>query len=132
MNKQAGFTLIEVMMAMAILGIGLVVMVESASRALAVIKAARAYEDARHLIERVQVEEPIDPEQIEEGSDGGSFEGRYGDYTWSREITRVGEEEEDYFFKIRTRVSWSDRGQRSHEEVETYLYAPEAENKGSF
>jgi len=129
---REGFTLIEVMLAILILGIGLVVLVNSTSRCLAVVKSARLYEDARHLLSRVELEFPIEREDISEGKESGRFEGRFGNYTWERDIKLSGEDE-DGFFEITTRIIWSETGNRvGREEVSTYLYVPESAEKGSF
>lgn len=129
--KRSGFTLIEVMLAILILSIGLVVLVNSAGRCLAVIKAARYYEDARHLVARVALEVPIDREEFEEGTESGSFEGKYGEYRWQRSITAAGEEDQG-LFEVRTRITWSERSGDSHEEIVRLLYVPEAIQEGSF
>ena len=130
--SRKGFTLIEVMLAILILGIGLVVLVNSASRCLAVVKSARLYEDARHLIARVELEFPIDREEFSEGRESGNFEGRYGKYRWEREVSLSGEEE-DGFYEVSTRILWSESGnRRGREEVVTYMYVPESAKKGSF
>lgn len=128
-----GFTLIEVMLAILILSIGLVVLVHSASRCLAVIKSARIYEDARHLIARVDLENPIDREEFEASNESGSFEGEYGDYRWEREIVQDGEDE-DGFYIVTTRILWSKKGSRQpgREEVARYMYVPESAKNGSF
>ena len=132
LDDPRGFTLIEVMLAILILGIGLAVLVNSASRCLAVVKAARLYEDARHLIARVELEFPIDREEFSEGQDSGRFDGRYGEYRWEREVILSGEEE-DGFYEVATRILWSETGNRKgQEEIVTYMYVPESAKKGSF
>lgn len=119
------------MLALMILGIGLTALIAAASRCLAVVRQSRNYETSRNLINRVEVERPLQlEEEIVEGTDGGDFGGDYGGYTWFREIKVVGEEE-DGLFEVRTRVSWSDRGQESFDEVMTYLYAPEEKEGGT-
>jgi len=131
-TRRQAFTLIEVMLAILILGIGLVVLVNSTSRCLAVVKSARLYEDARHLLARVELEFPIDREEFSEGRESGTFDGRFGEYRWEREITISGEEE-DAFYEMATRIIWSETGNRQgREEVVTYLYVPESFEEGSF
>jgi prepilin-type N-terminal cleavage/methylation domain-containing protein len=130
-SRKDAFTLIEVLLAILILAIGLVVLVESAGRCLAVIKAARYYEDARHLLARVEVEHPIDFEEFDEGTESGKFDGRWGDYRWKRVISSAGEEE-DGLFEVKTQISWSERSGESREEIITLLYVPDAIVEGSF
>lgn len=122
-----GFTLIEVMLSMAILGIGLTVLIASASRCLAVVKAARLYEDARHLIARVEIEHPFNPEDVEPGVEQGHFSGDYSAYRWRREIELVetGEDpEKDGLHMISIRILWTEKSKQAYEEVVTYLHVP--------
>jgi prepilin-type N-terminal cleavage/methylation domain-containing protein len=50
-RSRAGLTLIEVMLALAILGVGLSVLVASAGRAMSVVKQVRHFTTARHLLD---------------------------------------------------------------------------------
>jgi len=127
-NRQSklkqGLTLIEVMIAMAILGIGLSVLIQTAARCLSVISQSKSYETSRNLLNRVELEDPIAlKEEVEEGTDSGTFDHPYSRYRWERNIEVVGEEE-DGLFKVKTRVYWSERGDELYDEVVTYIYAP--------
>jgi hypothetical protein len=126
-------TLIEVMLATAILAIGMVVLLSAASRCLAVIKGAEVYQDARHLLAQVELEHPlILEEELDEGSDSGRFRGKYQKYQWRREIILQGEEE-DGLYEVTTTISWSKRSRRGQEQVVTYIYfPPEDDGEGSF
>lgn len=130
-SRKKAFTLIEVMLSILILAIGLVVLVNSVGRCLAVIKSARYYEDARHLLARVELEHPIDFEEFDEGTESGKFDGRWGNYRWRREIISAGEEDHG-LFEVKTQISWSERNLESHEEIVTLLYVPDAIVEGSF
>ncbi|MFH0878287.1 MAG: prepilin-type N-terminal cleavage/methylation domain-containing protein [Lentisphaerota bacterium] len=124
-KRRQGLTLIEVVIALAILGVGLTAMIETASRCLAVIKRARYYETARHLLSRAEAEEPLQIEdEVEEGTESGDFKGGPYGYKWIREIKVVGEEE-DGLFEVRWAVTWNENNRESSEEVVTYLYAPQ-------
>ena len=123
-GSRAGLTLVEVLLAVVILGIGITVLVETASRCLAVVRRARDYETTRHLLARVEVEKPLQlEEEIEEGTENGDFKGGPSEYKWEREIKIIGEEE-DGLFEIRTRVFREGTRPASSEEVVTWLYAP--------
>ena len=123
--RRQGFSLVEVLLALAITGIGLFVMIETASRCLAVIRKSAHYERARHLLARVELEFPLQTkEEIEEGVESERFDGEDSEYRWEREIKIVGEEE-DGLFEVTTRVIWSGRTREAREEIVTYLYAPE-------
>jgi prepilin-type N-terminal cleavage/methylation domain-containing protein len=130
-RARAGLTLIEVMLAVAILGIGITALVAAASRCLAVVRRAKNFETARHLLAVVEVEEPLQlKEEIEEGSESGSFSGDFRGFSWQRRITMVGEEDEG-LYEVSTRINWSELGKTSFEEVVTYLYAPADELSGT-
>jgi prepilin-type N-terminal cleavage/methylation domain-containing protein len=128
--KAAGLTLIEVMLAVTILGLGLTVLIATASRCLAVVRQAKNYETARHCLNRVELEHPLQLEEtIQEGSESGDFADESG-FPWTREIQVVGEKK-DGLYSVRTRVTWSDRGGHPYEEVITYLYHPETTEGGT-
>lgn len=131
-SKRSGLTLVEVMLALAILGIGLGALIATASKCLSVVHQSKNYETARHLIGLVEVENPLQlEEKIQTGAETGSFQGGYNGYSWSRTIEQATDDEEDGLFRVTTRVSWSERGQSAFEEVSTYLYAPEPEEGGT-
>jgi hypothetical protein len=120
------------MLALAIVAVGLTAIIAATSRCLSVIAQSRAYETSRHLLARVEVEEPLLlKEKIEPGSENGTFTGDYYGYRWTRDIERVGRKE-DGLYLVRTRVYWSERGREAFDEVQTYLYAPEEEKGGEF
>lgn len=139
-RKRAGLTLIEVMLALAILGIGLSVLVAAAGKCLGVVRKARHYETARRLmaeVERKLQEEMLEMEELEEASEEVSFERPYDSYKGMWEIVRdedssQEDEEGGTMFLVRMKVSWSDYGSLNHEEVVSLLYAPEDTEGGSF
>ena len=120
---KKGLTLIEVLLAVAILGIGAGVLMLATARCLAVISQSRHYSAAQRLILQVGAEHPLTRSTIEAGSESGSFDDE-PDYTWSREITEPENENRKGLYTVRTRVSWSDRGRASFEEVITWHYIP--------
>lgn len=120
---QAGLSLIEVMIALVILGSGISAMILATSRGLAVAYQAQQYETARRLIGQVDLEIPVDLTEIEEGTRTGRFAGPFRDYSWSRE-TKLIEPEELEIYRIYTEVTWTERGRRVSESVETYLFGP--------
>ena len=129
---KTGLTLIEVLMAMAIIGIGSVSLIMAASRCLAVVRQAKNYENARHLIGRVELklQEHLMAEQgedLQDTSEQWRFDRPYSDYTgyWSLRQIGDGEDEMAGLFEVVMRVGWSERGHDSVEEVMTYLYAPD-------
>ena len=133
MSRRTGLTLIEVMLALAILALGLTAMIATVSRCLGVVRQAKNFQTARHLLARAELENPLQlEEEIEEGTEEGGFDGGPDGYRWSRAVERLGREE-DGLFKVTWRVSWSEKGGRaSFEEIVTCLHAPEEKKGGSF
>ncbi len=125
-HSRAGLTLVEVLMAIAVLGIGLSILVSSAGQALGVVKRSRHFETARHLFDIVELENPIlEIETMVDQTESGGFEAPNDAYTWTRTVEPMFnfEEEETGFYVIRTRILWSDRGQQSYEEMVTGVFA---------
>ena len=131
--KKRGLTLIEVMLALTILGVGLSVLIATASKCLAVIRQSKNYENARHLLAIVEIdfhnkllelEEDGELENLEDGSEAVDFPYEFSNYKGSWEVTTIGEEE-DGLKQISFRVTWSERGKESFEEVTMYRYVPQ-------
>lgn len=122
--SRAGLSLIEVLMAVVILGSGLVMIIAAASRCIAVVRKVRSLETTRELFGRVELEKPIWLEEdIEDAAGQGSFSGEYSQYRWRREVQEVGEEE-DGLWLVTTTISWSERGRENSETVVTYVHWP--------
>lgn len=122
-----GITLVEVMLAIAILGIGITGLVMSASRCLAVISKARNYETARRLFGEIELKDPLfsgSKKKPEVGDENGTFEDPYADFKWERRIEQFDERDDNGLFRITMSVIWSEHGQQGREDVVTYLYAP--------
>ena len=122
-------TLIEVLLAVVILGTALGALVEAASRALAVVRQARNYEQARHMLGRVDAENPLRLlDEISAGQTVGTFDGGPPGWTWTRTLEDFGAEDEQQggLFRLTTRVEWTQDGRRAaFEETVQMLYVPE-------
>ncbi len=128
-RARQGLTLIEVMLAMTILGIGMSILIYTASQCLGVIRQAKNFETARHLLSRVEMEDPLPlREKISEGSESGTFSGKESGFRWTRDIALIGEEE-DGLYTVTTRIFSSERQEKPLEEVVTYLYRPKKEGE---
>jgi prepilin-type N-terminal cleavage/methylation domain-containing protein len=121
---RRGLTLIEVLLAVVMLGIGAGVLMAATSRCLAVVVKARHYSTAQRLILRVGAENPLTRGEIDPGTETGDFSDTPG-YTWEREIIEPEEEYREGLYTVRTRVGWSDRGREAFEETVTWLYIPQ-------
>jgi len=130
-SSRRGFTLVEVLMAIAILGTGMAVLLTGATRCLAVMKNARQYQRAQWALHLGELEHPLT--YSNELSDlEVSGEAYDNDFTFSREVEKPSlsaDEEEDGLFSVTTRVVWSDKGREMKEEVVQYVYLPEEKKK---
>ena len=123
----AGFTLIEVLLAVVLLGVSLTVFLNAASASLEFIHEARNYERARTYFHLLELREPLDLENLEESRDSGSLDVDGPErVTWTRTVFQEGREE-DEFFRILTEVQW---GEGFRESTETYLHKPSAMEGG--
>ena len=129
---REGMTLVEVLLAIVILGSALAALLGAASQAIGVVKQARNYETARTMLAQVEVEKPLRLEdEITVGEDGGIFRDGPDGWRWSRKIEAASEEGEDDekmggLYLVTTTVYWgSGSGKTSSEETVRYLYVPE-------
>lgn len=113
---------------MAIAGTGMLVLTLACTRCLAVARLARNYENARHFLDWVEVEHPLDSKTLEAGEESGVCEGPPDGYGWHRYVDAMGDEE-DGFYRVRLRIAWSDKGSNAFEEVSTYRYVGEREDR---
>ena len=134
MNKsfasKKGLTLVEVLLALVILSVGVSSLMMAMSRCLAVVRTARNRDVARGLIQRIDLEFPIERVDLAELSESGEFDDMEG-YSWFRDIQIVDEEERPGLFLITLRVQWAERGRDAFEEITMYKYAPDAESVSS-
>ncbi len=121
LNELRGFTLIEAVLALAILSIGMFVLIECTARCLAVIRTSRNYQTARMVLAQGECAHPLvwsnDADQ-----NAVAPETYPNGYTFSRTLTPVDGEESLYV--VKTRVAWSRVGQDAFEEVVGMLYSP--------
>jgi hypothetical protein len=121
---DAGVTLVEAILALAILGIGIFVLIETTARCLAVIRTSKSYQTAREVLDRGELDHPITTTNTAEDNIVSPVEYHDG-FVFSRDIELVEGETELYI--VKTKVKWSESGQSSFEEVVGYLYCPEKE-----
>jgi prepilin-type N-terminal cleavage/methylation domain-containing protein len=114
-TTRAGLTLVEVLLATAILGVGLAVLLVGASRCMATIRAARNYQTAQWVLSQGEAVHFVvvsnDVKELDVPADTDLAEG----FTFSRTVEA--DDDEDGLYEIRTRVTWSDRGRELTEEV---------------
>ncbi|MDP6630365.1 MAG: prepilin-type N-terminal cleavage/methylation domain-containing protein [Kiritimatiellia bacterium] len=121
--SRSGFTLIEVMIAAAILGVSLGVLLTAASRCLLVLSVATHYQDAQLARSMAEVEYPLivtnelDDIAVPQMTldNGMTFE----------RVVDEDDEDEDNLYVVTTRVGWSARGAERVDEVVQYVYHDE-------
>lgn len=134
--RRAGLTLVEVLIALAILSISAAVLMTATSRCLAIVGLSKNYYEARRILELGEIEHPIlvyrDTEAAASAgvTAGNNAEkvlnpnvgpiGYPGGFTFSRSCKRS-ENHED-LIEVQTRVVWSMRGKDAFEQVTSYLY----------
>jgi prepilin-type N-terminal cleavage/methylation domain-containing protein len=119
-SARDGFTLVEVMLAAVILGVGLAVLMTAASRCLLVMKAARNYQEAQWVLGLGEADHPM-----AETNDLEDLNVAPTDYpngcAFSREVEKD-DEDEDGLHVVRTRVTWTQRGHEMKEEIVSYVF----------
>jgi general secretion pathway protein I len=110
-NRKQGFTLIEVVVALAILGIGLTVIIELFSGGLRLARVSEEYSKALNYA-RFKMEEVMIKSALEEGTEEGEFNDTY---RWEVGIKKMEilpvEENRDFkppveLFQIKINVLW--------------------------
>ena len=87
-NSSSGFTLLEVMIAMAILAIALVAVFQSQSQSISMAGQARFATTASLLAQSKMAEvETMDPGEI--NADSGDFGDDFPDYSWKVDVTEA-------------------------------------------
>jgi hypothetical protein len=125
-------TLIEVMLAVVILGMSLGALVEAASRALAVVRQARNYEMARRMLGRVDAENPLRLlDEIAAGTTSGGFDGGPSGWGWTRTLVdfSADDDQKEGLFQLTTRVTWAQGQGQGMEETVQMLYVPARDGK---
>ncbi|MBU4200203.1 MAG: hypothetical protein KKG09_07525 [Verrucomicrobia bacterium] len=117
----SGFTLVEAVLALAILSIGVFVLIECTAKCLAVIRMSRQYQTARMILDQGELEYPLIWTNEVDKNTVAPVTYPNG-YTFSRELALV--DGEECLYVVKTRVAWSAIGQASFEEVASYLYSP--------
>jgi general secretion pathway protein I len=79
--REAGFTLLEVLVALAILGLAVVTLIELSSQSLRLVKTSGDYQQAVLIADRIARETQPTDEGVETGQDGS--------FQWERRIALV-------------------------------------------
>ncbi len=128
MLKNRGFTLIEMIVAVAILGIGLTVIIELFSGGLRLGRTSEEYTKAVNYA-RVKMEEILSKQKIEEGNEEGEFDNTF---RWQVGIKKMDilptEKNPDFkppveLFEVKVNVLWKSGSKGAKDRsasIETY------------
>lgn len=87
-SSQAGFTLLEVLIAFAILAIAVVSLIQLTSQGMRLLKVSGDHQEAVQLADRIARETTVSPDKLE--PDTASIEtGEEGQFAWERRIERL-------------------------------------------
>ena len=101
-HEQRGFSLVEMLAALVILGLALGALYQAASGA-----TRNARVSAEYAIATTLAESELDAFLISRPDVGMTQRGRYGDYEWERWVELIPEREESGIAWMRIVVSWS-------------------------
>ena len=123
-KSRCGLTLIEVLIAIAILGAGLAVMMTGASRCLAVMKVARNFQTVQWTLGLALAEHPLFPTNTLKDIEVSPQD--YKGMIFERTVDEKKDtKNDDGLYVVRTSVGWKDRGRTWHEEMVQYVYLTE-------
>ena len=123
--KTKGFTLIEVLVAVAILGVGLTIIIELFSGGLRLGRASEEYTRAVNYA-RMKMEEIAVKPAVAEGIEEGKFDGTFH---WQVEVKKVNllpvENKPDFkppaqFFQVQINIFWKSGSKERSTHIESY------------
>jgi len=91
-RDRGGFTLLEVLIAFAILAVAVVSLIQLTSQGLRLLKVSGDHQQAVQLADRLARDVQVDPDEVK--TDGSIETGEEGDFVWERRISRVALPEE--------------------------------------
>lgn len=131
--QQRGLTLIEVLLATLILGLGITSLMAGMMSCLSVMRASREYSDAEWVLGLGELKHPIRPtDNVEEDvaveADTLDLDlpesMRSRGYVYERIVEKEADDDKDKLYVVRTRVKWGEGrdDQRQSEEVVRYVW----------
>ena len=114
-QSNKGFSLLEVIVALAVLAIGIAGVLRVFSSSIAAVKAADSYSTAAMLANRVATE--LDQESsLESGTQSGSFDD-HSDYSWE---ANIGSSDDNDMIRILIVVRWGETSNKKSFSMVTY------------
>jgi len=124
--SRAGLTLVEVLLALAILAAAAGVLMTAVSRCLGVVRISKNYYAARRILDLGELEHPllVTKDPLDHKDKVINLNVSPADYGAGYTFTRSGERSSTLpdLVVVKTRVAWATRGQEAGEEVTSYLF----------
>ena len=121
-NSRHGLTLLEVVLALTILGFGVAALATATSRCLALVTVSKTYHQARYALEMAELRFPL----VEKDDELLNKEVSETEILPGFQFTRTAETPPDYedtgLFVLHNRVSWEGRGSNTYEETVRFYY----------
>ncbi len=121
-NSRLGLTLLEVVLALAILSFGVAALATATSRCLALVTVSKTYHEARYALALADLRFPI----LEKDDELINKEVPDTEIAPGLTFTRTAEVPPDYedtgLFVLHNRVSWAGHGSNTYEETVSYYY----------
>ncbi len=124
-NGRSGMTLVEVLLASALLGLGLVTLLGGLTSCLAIMRASREYQQAQWALSLGELVHPVtavkELDELEVAPDDSLVEG----FTFERTVDEkdiLDESEDDGLYTVRTRIFWGAGGEGESEELVGYIW----------
>ena len=121
-HKQ-GFLLLEVILATALIAIGLFAIIDALGRCLAAARTIQNYTISETLLANKSYEM-----RVEQPTNYLDLEGPFDDYpgfTWERKFEPAGADDVEGLWKQTITVYWYERGRLSQDSVVEYRYMPQ-------
>lgn len=120
--RAGGFTLLEVMLAVAIVGTSLFALALAIGRCMDTAKITGNYTTAYDLLDAKFMEFSNETNFVM-GTVSGAFDGDFSNFQWQREVTTDNSQIESLFQQTIT-VSWRDRGHMMDVSLASMLFNP--------
>lgn len=125
-NRKAAFTLVEVLVAAMILGVGLVSLLTGLTACLRTIKVAGDFQGVQWVFGLAQLAYPVtDVEELEDlvvEPDDQLAEGYVFQRSIDEKLIDDVEADDDGLYVMRSRVSWGNGGDGEYEELVQYIW----------